>query len=103
MRRVALAKTIWKKEFRKCEQAMIMAVRRRDRVCQLCYGKDCGNTCLQADHAIVSRKHLSTFFEIRQLVLLGRNCHCAKTFKNHGTEIRVTEIVRKREGAAFIS
>ena len=99
MRQKSLVKTVWKRAFRACERAMIAAVNRRDKVCQLCKS----DFVLQADHAIVSRKHLSTFFEIRQMVLLCRTCHGHKTWKNFGTEVRVAEIVRKREGVDFIN
>lgn len=98
LRKRSLTKTVLKRAFRECERALIDAVNRRDIVCQLC-----GSTVvLQMDHAIVSRKHLSTFFEIRQMVLLCQSCHCKKTYKCNGTEILVTEIVRNREGADFI-
>src|SRR3990167_3269580 len=91
--------TVWKKVFRACERALIAAVNRRDKKCQLC-----GSTkVLQADHAIVSRKHLSTFFEIGQMVLLCQRCHCSKSFDNHGLVYKVIEIVGKREGSDFIN
>ena len=99
IRKKSLTKTLWKKSFRACERALISAVNRRDKVCQLCGS----TTVLQMDHAIVSRKHLSTFFEIGQMVLLCRACHCSKSFDNHGLTYRVIEIVRSREGSPFIN
>lgn len=92
-------KTLWRKSFRACERALIAACNRRDKKCQLCGSRE----VLQMDHAIVSRKHLSTFFELRQMVLLCRACHCAKSFDNHGLSYRVTEIVRQREGSPYIN
>ena len=101
LRQKSLTKTTWKRAFRACERALIAAVNRRDQFCQM---PGCGSTLtLQMDHAIVSRKHLSTFFDIRQMVLLCRNCHCLKTFKCFGTEVKVTEIVRAREGSNFLN
>src|SRR3990167_6705940 len=99
IRKKSLSKTLWKKTFRACERALIAAVNRRDKVCQLCGSKE----VLQMDHAIVSRKHLSTFFEIRQMLLLCSRCHCSKSFDNHGLSYRVAEIVRNREGSHFIN
>ena len=99
IRKKSLTKTLWKKAFRACERAMIAAANRRDQKCQLCGSKE----VLQMDHAIVSRKHLSTFFEIRQMVLLCQKCHCSKSFDNHGLSYQVIEIVRNREGAPFIN
>jgi len=98
MRKKSLTKTLWKKSFRAAERAMIAAANRRNDCCALC-----GSTnTLQMDHSIVSRKHLSTFFEIQQTVLLCRNCHCSKSFDNHGLAYQVAEIVKKREGSYFI-
>ena len=99
IRKKSLSKTLWKKTFRACERALIAATNRRDLKCQLCGSKE----VLQMDHAIVSRKHLSTFFEIRQMLLLCSRCHCSKSFDNHGLTYRVIEIIRKREGAPFIN
>ena len=98
MRKRSLTNTIWKKAFRACERSLIAAVNRRDKYCQLCGSKN----VLQMDHAIISRKHKATFFEIRQMVLLCAACHCSKSFDNFGLAHRVCEIVRKREGSQFI-
>ena len=99
LRKRSLTKTAWRKLFRRCEAAMIAAVLRRDKVCLICRGSN----VLQVDHSLISRKHLSTFFEIRQLCTLCRPCHCNKTFENFGTDTRVVEIVRAREGTAYIT
>lgn len=98
MRKRSLTNTTWKKAFRAAERSLIAAVNRRDGNCQLCRSTE----VLQMDHAIISRKHLSTFFEIRQMVLLCRSCHCSKSFDNHGLSYQVAEIVRKREGSTFV-
>lgn len=99
LRKKSPAKTLFKKSFRLAEKALILAVHRRDEKCQLCGG----NAVLQMDHAIVSRRHLSTFFEIRQMVLLCRGCHMQKTFNQFGIAYKVSDLVRKREGSDFIN
>jgi shikimate kinase len=98
MRKRSLSKTEWKKAFRKCEAALIAAVNRRDKVCKLC-GSD---VVLQADHSIISRNHKSTFFEIRQMTLLCRSCHTAKTFKRFGADVKVSALVAERETMSYI-
>lgn len=102
LRKKSLTKTIWKKAFRDCERALIAAVNRRDKDCQLCHGAE-GDPVLQMDHAIIRRGHLAMFFEIRQMVLLCKTCHCNKTNDNFGAVYRVIEIVRRREGREFVN
>ncbi len=92
-------KTLWRRIFRACERAMIACVNRRDKACQLCGSKQ----ILQVDHAIVSRRHLATFFEIRAQVLLCASCHLKKTFNQFGLNYKVTEVVRQREGSEYIN
>ena len=90
--------TLLKRAFKAAEKSMSDAVKRRDEKCVLC-GEYFG---LQAHHAIISRKHKSTFFEIRQMVTLCAGCHTSATFKNHGADIRAAAIVAEREGMGYI-
>lgn len=98
MRKKSLAKTELKKAFRAAEEALIEAVHRRDKLCKIC-GSD---SILQADHSIISRRHKATFFEVRQMTLLCRACHCAKTFKRFGLDIKVAALVAEREGQSYL-
>lgn len=98
MRKRSLTKTLWKRAFRKTEKAMIAAVKRRDMNCRLCGS----TTILQVDHVVISRRHLSCFFEIKQTLLLCKSHHFQKTYRANGVDIKVLNIIRRREGDFFI-
>ena len=98
MRKKSLTKTLWKRAFRAAERSMIAFVNRRDKHCQLCKS----TFILQSDHAIVSRRHLATFFEVKAQVLLCSKCHLKKTFNQHGLPVAVAAIVAEREGMTYV-
>ena len=93
------------KAHRDTEKALIAAVNRRDKVCQTagyCAEKGGCSDVLQMDHAIISRKHQATFFEIRQMILLCSKAHSNKTFKNYGFDTLVHKLILEREGQMFV-
>lgn len=98
IRKKSLAKTIWKRAFNACEQAMYAAVKRRDKVCVLCGSSE----VLQAHHAIIGRQHKSTFFEIKQMTTLCSKCHLNATFKNNGKDIQAAAVVAERECYGYL-
>lgn len=99
MRRKRKAKTQSQRAFDVCEQALKDSVKRRDKVCQICKS----DKVLQADHAIISRQHKATFFELRQMLLLCAACHTKKTFKQQGFDVIVHDLVTQREGREYIT
>ncbi len=105
IRKKSLSKTLWKKAFNNAESALIAMINRRDKDCQV--ASDCAvsggcSDVLQMDHGLVSRKHKSTFFEPRQMILLCSKAHTKKTFKTHGFDVIVFEKIRNREGSFFV-
>ena len=60
-------KTLLKKAHKACWKACYEAIKRRDKVCQV--HPNCTEKVLQADH-FVSRKHLNTFYDERNLLLV---------------------------------
>ena len=75
------------------------AVWRRDKAtCQLCGAK---NIPCDVDHWI-SRRNMSTYFDLNNLTLLCKSCHTKKSFGYADFTERVTDIVREREGEAVM-
>lgn len=85
-----------KRVFNQAEEAMKLAIKRRDRVCQMCGGSN----ILQVDHCF-SRTVKQLFFDTSNLTLLCSGCHTMKTFCVKGMEKRVDDLVRARAGVAW--
>mgnify|MGYP001599509665 FL=1 len=75
------------------EKEMKLAVHRRDKVCQVCRS----DRRLQVDH-FISRRNMSTYFDINNLTLLCGTCHTKKSFGYQDYSKRVDDVVLSREG-----
>lgn len=64
------------------------------RQCEVC-GSFVG---LQVDHCF-SRNNKKIFYDIRNLTVLCENCHSHKTYRRKSMDLRVYELVERREGA----
>jgi len=84
-------KGLIKKNWELCRQAKFNLVGRQCEVCG-------ATTGLQVDHCF-SRNDKKLFYEIKNLTVLCENCHGHKTYRRHSMDLRVYELVERREGA----
>lgn len=89
--------TLLKRALKKCERAWSQAVKRRDRnICQV-HGVGCNRGPKQSDH-FQSRKHASTFLDIRNGTWVCAHANHAKAMGWENMGWRIGRIVEKREG-----
>jgi hypothetical protein len=93
----------YKKAFRLAERAMVRAINRRDAVCQvrLVFPAHQCSGPMQIDHCL-SRRHLSIFFDPRNLTRICQGAHFKKTYQMNGYDKLVNKAVELREGPGII-
>lgn len=97
LRKFSPAKTALKKAMKTCEEAWKKAVERRaNGVCEV-HGEYCRDSVKQADH-FRSRRHGTTFFDIRNGTLVCRTLNWQKAMALDNADYRIGKVVEKREG-----
>ena len=92
-------KSLLKKAHKLCWKACYEAIKRRDKVCQI--HENCQGKVLQVDH-LFSRKHLSTFYDERNLLLICSKANWEKFIGRGDTAYLVTKCAEAKWGREAI-